>query len=402
MSTAIFIEPLDVLLFRDGKPFTGGEDHLARSVFPPPPSTVYAAIRSHVLSHRFGRFEAFKEGADVPPAVTAEIGSPTTFGTLELRRLLVARRRGPEDARVIPVESVYPMPNDVVVIKGTGQHALLRPADQFPVQTNLPPGLRHLWLREDAHLEAATGWLTEKGMQRYLDDDAHSSDSFFAADEVIAGDRIREEIFTREERTGIARDRARRSVRHGLLYSVEYVRLKSGVGLFAEFEGTTLLPDSGTIALGGDRRPAHYQPARVSELELQKIARRIQERRRFKLVLVTPALFERGWRPGWIEERTLEGSRGNVRVRLVAVALGKPIGIGGFDLVKQHPKPVHRFVPAGSVYFFELLEGDADSVIRAFHNKSISEDVETFPETARQGFGHSVIGAWEPCSRQPR
>ncbi|GBC78120.1 hypothetical protein HRbin08_01606 [bacterium HR08] len=396
MSKAIFIEPLDVLLFREGKPFTGGEDHLARSIFPPPPSTVYAAVRSHLLSHRFGRFEAFKQGASVPPDLAREIGSPTAFGTLELRRLLVARRRESAGSheKAVPVELLYPMPNDVAEIKGTGRHALLKPADGSPVQTNLPRGLRPLWLAKDVHLEAATGWLTEKGMQRYLDDDAHSPDSFFAAEEVIAGDRIRQAIFTREERTGIARDRARRSVREGLLYSVEYVRLKSGVGFFAEFDGTKLLPDSGTIALGGDRRPAHYQLARVSDLALEKIRQRIEERRRLKLVLTTPALFEHGWRPQWIDERTLEGSRNGVRVRLVAVALGKPVGIGGFDLVKQHPKPVHRFVPAGSVYFFELLEGDADAAIQAFHAKSVSESVETFPETARQGFGHSLVGAW--------
>ncbi|MCS6815843.1 MAG: hypothetical protein NZ746_00535, partial [Blastocatellia bacterium] len=132
----------------------------------------------------------------------------------------------------------------------------------------------------------------------------------------------------------------------------------------------------------------------VVTLAMEKIEQRIQERRRFKLVLVTPALFEHGWRPRWIDERTLEGSCGNVRVKLIAAALGKPLGIGGFDLVKQHPKPVHRFVPAGSSYFFKLLEGNADGVIGTFHEKSVSEILETFPETARQGFGHSVIGAW--------
>lgn len=396
MSKTIFIEPLDVLLFRDSKPFSGGEDHLARSVFPPPPSTVYAAIRSHLLSHHFGRFEAFKEGRDVPLDLAQEIGSPTHFGSLELRRLLVARKRKPVDAhqQAISVELFYPMPEDVAVVKDTGQLVLFKPADGFPVRTNLPAGLRHLWFTKDAHLDAAAGWLTENGMQRYLADEPNSSGSFFGAGEVITGTHIGEVIFTREERTGIARDRARRSVREGLLYSVEYLRLRHGVGFFAEFEGTQLLPDSGLINLGGDRRPAHYQPARVSNLALETIKQRVQERRRFKLVLVTPALFERGWRPKWIDKQTLEGSRANVRVRLVAAALGKPIGIGGFDLVKQFPKPVHRFVPAGSVYFFELLEGDADAAIQAFHEKSVSENSETFPETARQGFGHSLIGAW--------
>ena len=93
MRKAIFIEPLDVLLFRESKPFSGGEDHLARSVFPPPPSTVYAALRSHLLSTSFGRFEAFKQGKDVPADLTNEIGSPERFGILALHRLLIARKK---------------------------------------------------------------------------------------------------------------------------------------------------------------------------------------------------------------------------------------------------------------------------------------------------------------------
>jgi CRISPR-associated protein Cmr3 len=211
---------------------------------------------------------------------------------------------------------------------------------------------------------------------------------------VIVGDRVGEEIFNREERTGIARDRARRSVREGLLYSIEYIRLKQGTGLFAQFDGTKLMPDSGHISLGGDHRPAHYQPAQTPKLNPEKIKTGIASTKRFKLVLTAPTLFVNGWCPKWIDRRTLEGSRDHVRVKLIAAALGKFTGIGGFDLVKQHPKPIHRFAPAGSVYFFELLEGNADTVLQTFHEKSISEDIQTFPQTARQGFGHSLIGGW--------
>lgn len=404
MSKAIFIEPLDVLLFRDGKPFTGGEDHLARSVFPPPPSTVYAAMRSHLLSYHFGRLEAFKEGRDVPASLAEEIGSPDRFGTLELRQLFVACRRDTNETSEpdLPVKRFYPMPCDFGEVKGPQpvRYLVLTPADGLPVQTDLPSGLWPFWSHKDLPLDAASGWLTEAGMQRYLQGAAYFAESRFplqekeAAAEVIAGDSVGKGIFQREERTGIARDRARRSVREGLLYSVEYIRLRPGVGLFVELEGTRLLPDSGLISLGGDRRPAHYQAAQAPMLALDNIKEQILARRRFKLVLTTPALFERGWCPRWINEQTLEGTRDRIRVKLIAASIGKPVAIGGFDLVKQFPKPVHRFVPAGSVYFFQLLEGDADSVVRAFHQRSISEDMETFPETAKQGFGHSLIGAW--------
>jgi len=394
MKLKIFIEPLDILLFRESKPFSGGESHFARSVFPPPPSTIYAAIRSYLLSLQFGRFEAFKKDKDIPKTLAEEIGFPENLGTLELSRMLLAQKKElvRHNANNIEIELLYPIPFDVVRTKGSKpfQHLLLKPVENFPVYTNLLKGLRHLWLKEDLHFEAGTGWLNQKGMQRYLDAEPYQNDSFFAPEELLSG----ELLFKREERTGIARDRQSRSVRQGLLYSIEYIRLKKGVGFFAEIKGTNLLPKAGLINLGGDRRPATYAPADSSDLLADKIRAKIEETKRFKLFLISPALFENGWRPKWVNPQTLEGILGNVRFRLLAASIGKSIGIGGFDLVKQHPKPIHRFVPAGSVYFFEILEGDVNSVMEELHWKSISEDLPSFPETSKQGFGYSLVGGW--------
>jgi CRISPR/Cas system CMR-associated protein Cmr3 (group 5 of RAMP superfamily) len=43
--TWLQIRPQDVWLFRDGKPFSGGEDHAATGIFPPTPFTVQGALR---------------------------------------------------------------------------------------------------------------------------------------------------------------------------------------------------------------------------------------------------------------------------------------------------------------------------------------------------------------------
>lgn len=45
------IEPLDTLFFRDGKPFSMGDDNWADGVFPPAPSVIYGAIRSWLLAN---------------------------------------------------------------------------------------------------------------------------------------------------------------------------------------------------------------------------------------------------------------------------------------------------------------------------------------------------------------
>ncbi|MBK8663214.1 MAG: hypothetical protein IPN18_16035 [Ignavibacteriales bacterium] len=43
----IKIDAIDTLFFKDGKPFTMGEEVWANSMFPPPPSVIYGALRSH-------------------------------------------------------------------------------------------------------------------------------------------------------------------------------------------------------------------------------------------------------------------------------------------------------------------------------------------------------------------
>ena len=48
----IQIDPLDTLFFRNGKPFTMGEETWADAVFPPYPSVVYGALRSAYFSNQ--------------------------------------------------------------------------------------------------------------------------------------------------------------------------------------------------------------------------------------------------------------------------------------------------------------------------------------------------------------
>jgi len=43
----IKVDAIDTLFFKDGKPFTMGEEVWANSMFPPPPSVIYGALRSH-------------------------------------------------------------------------------------------------------------------------------------------------------------------------------------------------------------------------------------------------------------------------------------------------------------------------------------------------------------------
>ena len=66
----IKLEPIDTLFFRDGKPFSMGEQSSAHGIFPPYPSTLFGAIRAAVISCG-GGFGAFLSGK-----LAHEIGTP--------------------------------------------------------------------------------------------------------------------------------------------------------------------------------------------------------------------------------------------------------------------------------------------------------------------------------------
>ena len=114
----IFIEPSDVLLFRDGRPFSAGEGHRARSIFPPTPSTMQGVIRSKVLSDRCGRYETYKNGCNDCEkqqncTIPNEIGRPAAngnghYGDLKIRGAIVAKH---ENSIITPY---FPVPADVV------------------------------------------------------------------------------------------------------------------------------------------------------------------------------------------------------------------------------------------------------------------------------------------------
>jgi len=369
----IFVEPNDVLMFRDGRPFAGGEDHFARCVFPPYPSTFYGAIRSHILSVRWPEFKRFRDSRDIPEDLRKEIGTPETTGEMMISRFSIAERT--HNGRV---GLLYPMPRDIVQDKDTKDVFKISPQDlnTSDIMSNIPHGLNYAWLYREEVIETINGYLSTGEMERYLSGGIPSS--WKKADE----------IYEKEPRTGILKDRARRSVQTGGLYSVEYLRLNNGIGFAIEVLNTDLLPSSGVMRLGGDHRSAFYKTTTWDDIRTDPIRQVIEQNRRFKLLLTTPAIFKQGWLPSWMDRATLEGTIDTLRVKLLGACTGNSVGVGGFDLVKGMPKVMKRAVPAGSVYYFEVIEGDTETIFDRFWLKSISD------ERTEEGFGITLIGGW--------
>lgn len=374
----LFIEPNDVLMFRDGRPFAGGDDHFARGAFPPPPSTIYGALRSHILSIEWSEFNKFASGdkSVIPERLYKEIGTPEPedLGTLTLRCLSLAKKENGK------LEQYFFLPKDIVREKGSdnGKMFILKPTpiQSDKVMTDMATELLHMWYQTEKPLENPTGFLSSRDMESYLVGKAPSN--------IV----VSEEMYQVEERTGIRKSRTKRNAETGGLYSVEYFRLKEGMGFSVEIEGVNLLPEKGILRLGGDHRSAYYSASSWDDISTDEIKRKINDNNRFKVVLITPAIFENGWLPGGIDKNNMEGRVNGVNVKLIGACSGKPVGIGGFDLVKKMPKVMKKAVPAGSVYCFELRGSNVDEVFEKMWLRSISD------ERAREGFGITLIGGY--------
>lgn len=147
--------------------------------------------------------------------------------------------------------------------------------------------------------------------------------------------------------------------------------------------------------LGGERRLVHWQ--QTEENDLWKCPARMQSALEsaslLRMVLVTPAIFDHGWRPGWLDADTLEGKPigDGPTLRLIGISNGRWKAVSGWSLASPRgPKPIRRMVPAGSVYFFEKVEGDG----RILGTNGWLKSVSDAPQDRNDGFGLAVWGTW--------
>jgi len=154
--------------------------------------------------------------------------------------------------------------------------------------------------------------------------------------------------------------------------------------------------------LGGERRLAHWrtEPAGTAWRCPDELAAALRQAEAVRLVLATPAVFARGWLPGWLDETTLEGrppGTSSLRLRLVGgcVERWRPISGWGLENGKIGPKPVRRITPAGSVYFFTVQEGSAAELAGpACWLRSVIDEETDEPQDRRDGFGLGLWGIW--------
>ncbi len=369
----IKIRPLDTFFFRDGKPFSRGQETWADGVFPPSPTILYGALRAIYFTHHPNEFEKANTSDDL---------------TLKLKIKGVFLEIG---------EEIYlPVPADFVITEkdNTTQKRLLTVVENEDnhISSNKTSYITTIDIGETIKDMEKDALFNRRNYQRYLN--IESLDKL----------RYRKDYLLNDPKIAFKKNDATMTVDEDSLHRVGTQRFKEDngkVSIVIDFEDLNI-PEQGLMKLGGEGKVAHYET--ISKKDYTRIdpPALTSTDKHFKICLATPALFKQGWLPSWINEKTLIGEFNQLKLKLLTAIIGKPVLVGGFDMKEGKPKPMYKAVPAGSVYYFELLEGRCmEEVIKVFHQHAISETFDTSnlinPNcTANQGFGITYVGKTPP------
>jgi CRISPR-associated protein Cmr3 len=385
---ALILTPLDTLFFREPRPFTAGEGTDAWSRFPPTPMTVQGMVRSKLLSLHCGPWT--EDWTKDHPQVEQVVGPPGDLpGSLKIRGPWLVKNN----------QWLLPAPLDLVRKTSSHEATALSPDLDSPSSSNLPGKLVPLKPPEGwTEFAGVSGWLTWEAYQEYLIEGRvmlEPEKNWWPS----------EKLWVEELRPGIGMDYSRNRVKEGMLYFARHVRLYENVSLGIEVSGLESLDSPWELpalaSLGGEGRAVRLEksPPPPWHCPPDSLRDKVTTSSRFKLVLTQPAWFRKGWYPDWLDLDSGSCSYNGLTAQWVAARIERPVKIGGWDMAAGRPKPLRAFVPAGSVFYFELqAQGDAGAVFGAFWNRCLSQNptdngqpLEAFDQI---GFGHGLVGNW--------
>lgn len=351
----LFIEPMEPLMFRTGRPFEAGQNNFAESLFPPTPETMQGAVRAAIATY----WDANKNiaAAFEDSELTERIGDRNGYGRFRLTGIALGRYCKEQKETV---ERLFPPPAHIMRRESDGRLLRLLPQQVAEtVQNNLPEGI-HYFLepqeKPNDDLKPVEGWLTEADLQKALGKDDLSGI------EIVCKDKI----YQKEPRLGIGLERGTKATAEGYLYQMLMIRMNHqpaqdhiygfvvDIDLVPRSPGDQALndeqiqkelhlPSSGWMTLGGEQRAAHF---RVLPSAPRLTAN--TGRGHILLYLATPAVFDTGWKPS-PQFAPLDAP--------LTAAINRYESIGGWRLnpgdARGENKVMRRCVPAGSVYFFD-------------------------------------------------
>lgn len=377
----------DTLFFRESRPMESmGE---LQSVFPPPVRTLAGAVRSLIGEASGVNWQDYEKNTTHP--LRKMIGFSDDLGALKFQGAWLAWNG----------ERLYPAP----------LHLLKKDKKLFQLSLSkkttwsdlglavrlpkLPEGdepkgskpLENAWLSL-AGLEAVLAG-KEPSLEKPTVEKPHIKPQVYFAND----------LFERESRLGIARDNDLRTVKEGMLYQTQHIRPRAALSIELDVNGLPeTMPPNAIIRLGGEGRTASVQASPYAD-RFPKAAVTAKTKG-LMLCLLTPLPTQqtgKDWQPlpGFTREERAEqtvwvGTINGIALELHGAITGKTLREGGWDMAKHQPRAVTSLIPAGSVFFCTVKDGDTQAAISALHNQHIQQ----IGKLTAYGYGHLAVGIW--------
>jgi len=371
----LFVEPLDVLMFRSESPFIARETHVAK-LGNISPLTFEGAIKSKLFldfckekNYSPSDFQRKKKRNETKKdfMITKDELIKSVKERMEecpeLKELLETVGYSPLGYTskltvlgVFPAEKnkkieCFPMPNDIVTEdRDDGDIVKITPSKKIKMDDDL----RVVIASKYSKVTKADGVIEFSELKKYLWGELPKQKKIKYKDPITDDEIDLNKPYFKEIRTGIQLDRYTKKTVEGHLYVAEFLRLLNDWGFIIWYESPKTV-SGGIIRLGGEGKGAilddNIDEKNVSEeLNFPELIESINKDKKFKLYFASPSYFG-GYKP---PEDELRDKLGVTSLELVAAIPGKPIYIGGYDFAMNKEKSLKRWVAAGAVYYYKF------------------------------------------------
>mgnify|MGYP001404387324 CR=1 FL=1 len=418
--TAVLLQPRDPLIFRDARPFGAEPGARAFSLGWPLPRSISGALRTHVVNapgpvdwgNKANADAALKIAVHGPLLAARPPCSQEWQPYVPAPKDLIAYRNDddPNTLHLMPLRPMAPLP------EGGGC--------DFPSIDHPPEGAKESWAKAMEHVELRPLGVTTEAKPEKLPAfwSLDQTKTWLASGSANLRACLHKEKDQPEQLPGIAAlpkqeqvhvsiDRETRTAKEGLLFTTEAIAFRDepialdepALAMLCRVRSANSWTPMGTeMPLGGERRLTSLTAAGAvwpapSALPMPKPSR-------LRLQLVTPSIFTHGWLPGWMVDAIPPGLNGSkLELRLVGVASDRRGAVSGWRLAKRAASPRHSAatpagpkatiyaVPAGSVYFFEVVRGE---ITEEVWQKLWLAPVSDQEPHRNEGFGLVLPGIW--------
>lgn len=366
------IQTVDTLFFRDGRPFTSGENSWADGIFPPMPSTYFGAICTALITENPELLNELKKAGSIE---NLDNGNP--LKELEIKHIFYATKN----------IAFQPAPFDLVKLKSPDDKnkdiSLMTLSKDRHLLTPYP--LEYCFYHNEKVESVTNGLLSLGSLKKYLNNKLKVPCKI---------NEISDFVLT-EPKVGNQRQNESGATQEGMLYRTGMFRLKDFYPVLALNKKPknicrTENNEKTTIQLGGEGKTAIINPSSLDN-EIFNYTLPEIEAKQCKVVLSTPAVFKNGWFPGWIDKNDFTGEWNGVKLKLIAAITGSYINAGGWDVLNNRPKILRRAVPAGAVFVFETIDGITQNFNQLFNYGNPFCDNFGDISYNKQGFGRFFI-----------